>query len=224
MGNEDLIVSVTKPGRRTRARGRLRGVFERVPGSGVWWIRYVDAAGRFRREKAGSKSVAIDLYRKRKTEALQGKKLPEKLRSRVVRFSELCEDFRKYSEKNHWGFANDCHRISKLRDEFGELPAENIPIETIRNFFDRQKWAPESYNRVRTTLFSIFRLGIENGKVSANPAKPLKRKKVGAGRVRFLNQFKPLPTEIEYLRPLETEEARLRGIIEHDFPGTSTNL
>jgi integrase len=57
-----------------------RGIFEKFPGSAVWWIRYVDAQGRLRREKAGTKSAAILLYRKRKQEALEGRKLPEKLR------------------------------------------------------------------------------------------------------------------------------------------------
>jgi hypothetical protein len=56
------------------------GIYEKVLGSEVWWIRYADAEGRYRREKAGTKSMAIDLYRKRKTEALQGRKLPERLR------------------------------------------------------------------------------------------------------------------------------------------------
>ena len=74
-----------------REERKWRGVFEKVPGSGEWWIRYVDASGRYRREKAGTKGVAIDLVRKRKTDALQGKKLPEKLRRRVVRFSELAK-------------------------------------------------------------------------------------------------------------------------------------
>jgi hypothetical protein len=46
-----------------------RGVFEKVKGSGVWWIRYGDTDGRLRREKAGTKAVAIKLYRKRKQEA-----------------------------------------------------------------------------------------------------------------------------------------------------------
>jgi len=32
-----------------------RGIYEKVPGSRVWWIRYADAAGRIRREKAGVK-------------------------------------------------------------------------------------------------------------------------------------------------------------------------
>src|SRR5271169_322736 len=60
---------------------KVRGVFEKVPGSGVWWIRFIDAEGALRREKAGSKSGAITLYGKRKSDAWQGKKLPKKLRS-----------------------------------------------------------------------------------------------------------------------------------------------
>src|ERR1700722_12273059 len=58
------------PNPRTEARKdrNPRGVYEKAPG--VWFIRYVDAQGRYRREKAPSKSAAIDLYRKRKTEAL----------------------------------------------------------------------------------------------------------------------------------------------------------
>ena len=72
---------------KTTAKGAIakhKGLFEKVPGSGVWWIRYADATGRIRREKAGTKSVAITLYRKRKTEALQNRKLPERLRRRNV--------------------------------------------------------------------------------------------------------------------------------------------
>jgi integrase len=71
---------------------------------------------------------------------------------------------------------------------------------------------------MRTALFGIYRLGIENGKVQSNPAKLLKRSKVSGGRVRFLNQFEPLETEIDYLKPLKTEEERLRAVIKHDWP------
>src|SRR3954454_4411055 len=58
-----------------RASMKQRGVFEKVIGSGVWWICYFDADSRKRREKVGRKSVAIQLYRKRKTEVMEGKKL-----------------------------------------------------------------------------------------------------------------------------------------------------
>jgi integrase len=77
---------------------------------------------------------------------------------------------------------------------------------------------PGTFNRTRTVLFAIYRLGIENKKVTVNPAKLLKRKNVSDDRVRFLNQFPPLPAKVDFLKPHQTEEARLRAVIECDFP------
>src|SRR6202023_2759810 len=89
---------------RARAGKADRGIFEKVPGSGVWWIRYVDAEGRYRREKVGAWSNADKLLTKRKNEALQGKKLPETLRQRVVLFSEIGSEALAYSQghKRSW--------------------------------------------------------------------------------------------------------------------------
>jgi hypothetical protein len=70
---------------------KVRGVWERIPGSGVWWIRYRDADGKLRREKVGRKSDAIDLFRKRTEERRKGIKLPENLRAVGVRFGTLCD-------------------------------------------------------------------------------------------------------------------------------------
>jgi integrase len=193
-----------------------RGIYERKPNQ--WYVRYADSTGRIRRELAGTKGMAIALYSKRKTEALQGRKLPETLRKRAVPFSELCDDAEKYATANNEGFKNDVIRIKQLRAEFGQRAAESIPIEAIRTYFGGQGWKDGTANRMRTVLFSIYRLGIENGKVSLNPAKLLKRKKVSDDRVRFLNQFEPLPTKVKYLKEHKTEEARLRAVIEHEFP------
>src|SRR5215472_426437 len=78
--------------REPQRRHNPRGVFQKVPGkNSPWWICCWDAQGRKRREKAGTKSAAIDLYRKRKNEALQGKKLPEKLRRATVSFCRDCQ-------------------------------------------------------------------------------------------------------------------------------------
>ena len=126
---------------------------------------------------------------KRRTEALQGKKLPEKLRRRLVRFSELADDASKYSAVNNAGHFSDGYRIAKLKKEFGERTAESISIAAFRSFFEGQEWEPGTYNRIRTVLFSIYRLGIENKKVGPYPEKVLKRRKVSDERVRFLNQF-----------------------------------
>ena len=83
---ETEIREAAKPkasGKRCARAGKPdRGIFEKVPGSGIWWIRYTDAAGEYHREKAGTKSMATKLYNLRKADALHGK-LPE-LRKRAV--------------------------------------------------------------------------------------------------------------------------------------------
>ena len=48
---------------------KVRGVYERDPGSGVWWICYKQGGIR-KREKVGRRSDAINLYQKRKAELL----------------------------------------------------------------------------------------------------------------------------------------------------------
>jgi integrase len=185
---------------------KIRGVFEKVLGSGVWWIQYFDAQGRRRREKAGVKSSAIILYRKRKTEALEGKKLPEKLRARVVRFSELAQDALEYCRANNRGWRTDHSRIRHLREAFGNRPAA-IPIEDLRRWFGEQQWTPATFNRYKSMLSLIYRLGKENKKVDFNPAKLLKGKHEDNGRIRFLNQ-----------NGTYDEEARLRAVIEGKYP------
>ena len=71
-----------------------RGIYEKVAHSGIWWIRLADSTGKIRREKAGTKANARNLYQRRKAEALQGKKLPETLRRNPITFSVIAEDAR----------------------------------------------------------------------------------------------------------------------------------
>jgi integrase len=165
---------------------RVRGVFEKEPGSGVWWVRFIDAEGALRREKVGSKSAAIKMYRKRKNEALEGKKLPKKLRSRVVLFAELADDYLVHAKANNEGWKADKNRIATLKAAFGNRPVA-IPIADLREWFSAKEWKPSTSNRCRTVLRSIYKLGIENKKAESNPVPLLKRWKVAAGRVRFLS-------------------------------------
>jgi hypothetical protein len=62
----------------------IRGIYEKKPGSGVWWIRWTDSNGKLHREKAGRRSDAKTLVDKRRTETLQQKKLPEQFRSKLT--------------------------------------------------------------------------------------------------------------------------------------------
>jgi hypothetical protein len=55
---------------------KQRGVFEKQPGSGVWWICYFDADGKRHREKVGRYTVAVDAYYQRKQEIREGRFQP----------------------------------------------------------------------------------------------------------------------------------------------------
>lgn len=151
-----------------------RGMFEKQPGSGIWWIRYVDAQGRYRREKAGTKTAAIALYHKRKQEALEGRKLPE-LRRRTVSFGELAADALAYSRQHKRSYQDDAERMVRFLAWWKDKPAESItPGEIEQRFFD-QDWAPATVNRYRALLSLTYNLGIRHGKVSVNPARLVPR-------------------------------------------------
>lgn len=121
---ETVGLEATKPKRNRNVH--QRGVFEKVRGSDVWWVRYTDAQGRYRREKAGTKGAAIDLYRKRKMEALTGKKLPEKLRRATVTFGNIAKDALAYSKQHKRDYRHDAGRMETLLAWFREYPAEAV--------------------------------------------------------------------------------------------------
>lgn len=119
-----------------KSTSKRRGIYERVPGSGVWWIQYTDAQGRRRREKAGLCSSAEKLLDKRHTETLQGKKLPETLRAKPVTFGELLDDALEYSKSENGARTTTEIRIKYdiLRPVFGTRPAEDIEKQEVRRW------------------------------------------------------------------------------------------
>jgi integrase len=189
----------------------MRGIFERVKGSGRWTIRYADSSGKIRYEKAGTKAMAIALYQKRKIEVLQSRKLPELARRRTILLSELLDDACDYAARNHRGvrLGSDGrdYRYKTLKDALGGRPAEGLrpqELETVLSrLADERGWSPASYNRYRSFLSLAFRLGVANGKISVNPVRLVHRRREDNARIRWLS------TE---------EEARLRAVIQKDYP------
>src|SRR3984893_1386590 len=172
---------------KAKARRNPRGLFEKMPGSGEWWICYWDAQGRKRREKVGTKSNAILLYCKRKTEALQGKKLPEKLRRAMASFAEIAKDALAYSKANKLSYRHDSGRMETLLGGFREYPAESITAQDIERRFEKEKWSLATVNRYRALLSLIYRLAIRNGKVKENPARLVRHRLEDNARIRFLS-------------------------------------
>lgn len=119
---------------------RTRGVFERPVDSGIWWTRYADASGRIRREKVGSKSSAVKIYVKRKAAVLEGKKLPENLRS-VTRVSDLAPAFlRDYEMNRRKSYDSADRRLRKhILPFFGPLAADTVTTDDINRYVDNRK-------------------------------------------------------------------------------------
>ena len=181
---------------------KQRGIYEKLPGSGIWWVRYADGNGRIRREKTGAKSSAIQLYRKRKTEILQGKKLPERLWRRVISFEELVKDALVYSEIHKRSYRDDACRCRTLLNWFAKRAADSITAREIEQRLAegvQGGWKPATANRYRALLSLIFRLGTESGRISENPARLVKHRWENNARTRYLSP---------------TEERRLREAIE----------
>lgn len=204
--------TLTEAKAETKARRNPRGLYQKEPTkASPWWIRYVDAQGRFRREKAGTKGAAIDLYRKRKNEALEGKKLPEKLRRATVSFAEIAKDALAYSKANKLSYSDDVSRMETLLLWFREYPAEGITAQDIERRFEQQTWAPATMNRQRALISLTYRLAIRDGKVKENPARQVRHRLENNARIRFLSpeEEKTLRTAIEAACPERIAELEL---------------
>src|ERR1700739_2059906 len=193
----------------------MKGIFERPSGSNIWWVRFIDASGKERREKAGTKSVAIQLYRKRKQEALEGKKLPEKLRSRSILFDELIDDAAEHCERQAQPGEDGRYscRMDLIRDGLGRWAVDEITPQQISRWLHKTKqdreWRPATANRYKAFVSLAFRLGIENGKCKVNPARSVKRLRENNERIRFLSP---------------EEEAKLRKAIQTECPERMVEL
>jgi integrase len=168
-----------------------RGVFEKEPGSGIWWVRYFDQGGRKRREKAGTKSAAILLYQKRKQGVLEGKKLPEKFRRPSACFAELAKDALAYSKTHKRSYGDDKIRMERVLEWFRGRLADSITPHELEQKLgsceEERGWAPATVNRYRALLSLIYRLGVRNGKITENPARLVKHRTENNARVRFLS-------------------------------------
>ena len=70
-------------------------MFEKVPGSGIWWIRYFDAQGKKIRVSVGTHAAAVALYDRRKANIRAGILNPPTAR-RNVKFVDLVSDALQY--------------------------------------------------------------------------------------------------------------------------------
>lgn len=172
-----MRIQLTKP----------RGLFERPHGSGIWWINYY-VKGKQHREKVGRKSDAIALYQKRKSDARRGIKLPELQPQKVTSFGELANSAVDYAKAHLKTWADYDWKERALREPFGSRPATEITPQEIDRFLTECCKTPATANRFRAFFSLCYRLGMENGRVSSNPARLIRMRRENNARLRFLSR------------------------------------
>jgi len=185
-----------------KSHQRVTGVWEKVPGSGVWWIRY-RVGGKLKREKVGRKSDAIALYQQRKSEVRAGKKLPTNLRNAGIKFRELADAILAYSSSHHKDTRNIRIRLAKISAEFGNREGDKIRPEEIDSWLTANCKTPATANRYRAVFSLVFREALRNGKVTSNPARLVSQRHEDNGVVRWLQ---------------DDEEKRLRKVTFEEYP------
>jgi site-specific recombinase XerD len=166
------------------------GVYEKVKGSGIWWVRYTNAKGKRTKVKVGAFGNAVAFYDQRKAEIKLGVLLPSAYR-RGCKFSDLVADAIKFSEGHHRAARDFAQRANLALDEFGDRVADSITTSELQTWVDEmaeeREWAGGTQNRFKSTLSTVYREGMRAAKCTTNPARLIRRCKESLGRVRFLS-------------------------------------
>jgi site-specific recombinase XerD len=182
---------------------RDRGVFERPKGSGVWWVRYTDENGRLHREKVGTKSLALKVYTKRKSEVQERRFFPERIGRREMPVADMIDDYLDRNRKtlrHFYHYERHARRWKKALK--GKALRQVTPGDIERYVATRiGEVAPATVNRELAFIKRVFTVAIADGMADSNPVRAVRLFRENNARVRFLT---------------DEEEKRLRGEIGDD--------
>lgn len=200
----------------SRRAGPVEGVFERVAGSGVWYVRF-RINGKLVRKSFGADRISAVAYVERaRTLRRSGDgyvpataKRPPRSFAEIAHIgtgttiNELCDDALRFSLRNHRDTLNPPARIRAIRTAFDQRPAESITPLEITAWLESLEVEAGTEARYKSTLSLCYREGMKNQKVTTNPARLVTNRQATAGVLRYL---------------LAAEEERLRSVIQRRFP------
>jgi hypothetical protein len=144
---------------RKRPERKERGVFERKPGSDIWWIRYKVE----HREKVGRFKDAVDLYRIRRSDALRGAKMPANMKNKGVKFRVIgLHAIDWYIEHGRKDVKNFRIRMNIILKDFGDRIADEIKPSEIDAWLKGHDWSPATKNRYKNVFGRTFKIALVN--------------------------------------------------------------
>lgn len=178
------------------------GVYEKTPGSGVWYVLWYDDRGRRHREKVGPKNLAEKVYNRRKGEAAQGKFFPEARKHQIRLKDYIKQNVALVKRRVRNTYVQDLY-AKYWTHALGEMFLRQIEAGDISRHVAKRaaKVSGATINRELAFLSRVFNAAVVDGYVDANPVKLITRTKE-AGRLRYLT---------------EKEEKELRKFLRPDF-------
>src|ERR1035441_1168998 len=172
------------------------GIFEKVPGSGIYSIRFT-AEGKIHREKVGSLAAAKNRLGVRHVQAKAGT-LPNSSepRPQKVTFAELVDDANKHlkSERTAAHAYDTALKFNRMLPTFGKRKAESITRQEVLDWLDEQaeehEWSDTTRNRYVAAFSLIYSVAGPEGtkKLTLKPWGRITRRQEDNSRVRFLSQ------------------------------------
>jgi integrase len=196
---------------------KFQGLYEKVAGSGIWYIRY-RVKGKLVRKMIGDRDEAIEALRKVTTIRTSGmgvlatsaKELTltveEESTAEVgkITVGQLCDEYLAHIQnlnnpRRPSDQVNPPQRIGAIKKAFGHRAADLLKAFQIEDWLMSLGKKPATLNRYKTTFSSVYQYARNRGKVTANP-------------VRDIKQF---PVELLNPRWLQPEEeTRLREVLD----------
>lgn len=192
-------------------KGKLpRGVYEKVPGSGDYWIRFADHQGKIRRQRVGrSLAAARDIAEQRRTEVRQGRFNPDsvgKQRRHKMTVKEMFDTYRplRVNVRNQ---GEDARYAAYWSNLFGGLKLDELTREDLLTWRSQRVLEVKhaTVNRSLTYLRAYYNLALADGHCQFNPVQDRKDSKGGKLLLReSASRDRILSVE---------EEAQLRAVV-----------
>jgi integrase len=202
----------------------VSGVYEKVDGSGVWYIRY-RTQGKLVRKKIGTQKQAKDYLDKLKLVRATGDGIIPVTATAPVRtvkeaadlavversvlISKLCDGLLKQIQdrpREYKDQLNPPYRIGVVKEAFGDRPASSIKVSEIEDWFRALPVAAATQNRYRAVFSAIYNYGVRRNLIENNPVRATKPVPVDNGVIRYL-----LPSEEERIRKVLQEDIDVCG-------------
>ena len=196
-----------------RKQQEISGVFEKNPGTGVWYIRY-RAAGKSVRKRIGARATAIECLNKVRLISTTGQGVVARsARERTltqdeidgskhlgITVGQLCADYLSHIQdpanpRRPSDQVNPPQRLRAIGEVFGDRSALSVMPYEVEDWLKSLKKKPGTLNRYRSTFSSVYRYAKERAKIRINPVRETMQFKVQLPNPRWLQ-----PDEEEALR------------------------